>query len=58
LENGRYDDRQHLLEDEDGVLYPESDYRQYAPSLLRPVRPLLIPSEKNRRSTLGELTLF
>jgi hypothetical protein len=39
-------------------MYPDSDYRQYAPSLLRSVRPLLIPSEKNRRSTLGPDLLF
>ncbi len=34
----RWDDEQHLVTDEDGILFPGHDYRQPAPGLFKPVR--------------------
>jgi hypothetical protein len=55
LEFGRYDDLQHLLEDEDGLVFPGPDYCQYTPSLHPPARSLTIPTERERHRTKSSL---
>eukprot|EP00602_Paraphysomonas_sp_CaronLab_P007254 CAMPEP_0185035158 /NCGR_PEP_ID=MMETSP1103-20130426/25973_1 /TAXON_ID=36769 /ORGANISM="Paraphysomonas bandaiensis, Strain Caron Lab Isolate" /LENGTH=1446 /DNA_ID=CAMNT_0027572105 /DNA_START=681 /DNA_END=5021 /DNA_ORIENTATION=+ len=45
----RYDDFQHSLVDEDGVMYPGPDYRQHAVGLFQPVRSIHSLDKQQKR---------